>query len=376
MSTLVQSTQARVLVVDDVTAVRYLLSRWLTKAGYQCSTAASAAEAWAYLQDYPTDLVTLDISMPGGSGLDLLDRVKQDMPDIAAVMLTDNCETTNAIRALAAGAYGYLLKPIEKQELLFQAKNALERRNFVIEKRLYTQDLESKVREQTQTIRLAHEQTIHRLVKASLYRDEATGAHIKRTGWYSELLATSIGWDAGRVDQIRLAAPMHDIGKIGIPDAILNKPGKLTPEEYAVMQTHTVIGAKLLTGSEDPILQMAQEIALCHHERWDGTGYPRRLQGAEIPESARILAIVDVYDALSHDRVYRSAMSPEKVLAIMQDGRGSHFEPRLLDAFLTLLPEMYAIASSITEDAADDRSHAYNNEIVPYKAINIACSSI
>jgi putative two-component system response regulator len=376
MSALIQAPQAQVLVVDDETLVRELLASWLGRAGYQCFTAASPAEAWAMLQVQPFDLVTLDISMPGGSGLDLLDRIKSEQPDIAAIMLTAEGDTAKAIRALSAGAYGYLLKPIEKQELLIQAKNALERRNMVIEKRLYTQNLESKVREQTQTIRLAYEQTIHRLVKASLYRDEETGAHIKRTGWYSELLAASIGWDAARVDQIRLAAPMHDIGKIGIPDAVLCKPGKLSPAEYAVMQTHAEIGAKLLAGSDDPVLQMAHEIALSHHERWDGTGYPRRLQGAEIPESARIVAIVDVFDALSHDRVYRPAMSPDKVLSILQEGRGSHFDPHLLDAFFSLLPEMYAIAASISDDDADDQFHSNVIETKPFAVNNSVCSAI
>ncbi len=236
----------------------------------------SAAAAWDYLQQNPVDLATLDITMPGGSGLDLLDRIRQTQPDIAAIMLTAEGDTAKAIRALTAGAYGYLIKPIERQELLIQVRNALERRRLAIENREYTRDLEDKVREQTRAIRLAHEETIHRLVKASLYRDEETGAHIKRTGWYSELLAGTIGWDRERVEQIRLAAPMHDIGKIAIPDAILCKPGKLTPDEFAVMQAHAQIGADLLAGSQSPVLRMAHEIALGHHEHWDGQRIPVR----------------------------------------------------------------------------------------------------
>ncbi|HTU25572.1 MAG TPA: HD-GYP domain-containing protein [Pirellulales bacterium] len=166
-------------------------------------------------------------------------------------------------------------------------------------------------------------------------------------------MAATIGWDRERVQQIRLAAPMHDIGKIAIPDAILSKPGKLTPLEYATMQTHAEIGAALLAGSQSPVLRMAHEIALGHHERWDGTGYPAGLSGSEIPESARIVAIVDVFDALSHDRVYRPALAQDEVLQVLLAGQGKHFDPRLLDAFLSVYPQMLSIADSLTD--ADDR---------------------
>jgi putative two-component system response regulator len=168
------------------------------------------------------------------------------------------------------------------------------------------------------------------------------------------LLAATLGWDRERVEAIRLAAPMHDIGKIAIPDAILCKPGKLTPEEFAAMQTHAEIGATLLAGSQSPALRMAYEIALGHHERWDGTGYPSGLRGTEIPEAARIVAIVDVYDALSHDRVYRPAMPEPEVLQILRAGRGSHFDPEFLDVFMTLLPEMRAIAEAVTDCEEED----------------------
>ncbi|HUY35857.1 MAG TPA: HD domain-containing phosphohydrolase [Pirellulales bacterium] len=215
--------------------------------------------------------------------------------------------------------------------------------------------------------RRAHEETIHWLVKVSLYRDEETGAHIQRTGWYSELLAASAGWRRELVDQIRLAAPMHDLGKIGIPDAILRKPGKLTRDEMAVMQTHTLLGAKMLAGSTTPVLRMAQEIALCHHERWDGGGYPTGLAGLEIPETARIVAIVDFYDALSHDRVYRPAFPEAEVVRMMRDGRGTHFDSRLVDIFLSLLPEMRAIAQAVPDDEAEAPLVGNATEGVPYK---------
>lgn len=183
-------------------------------------------------------------------------------------------------------------------------------------------------------LRAAHEETIERLVAASLCRDEETGTHIKRTGLLSEMLAREAGWSNTAAEVLRLAAPMHDVGKIGIPDAILRKPGKLTPAEYQIMKTHTLIGARMLDGSQSPILQMAHEIAMAHHERWDGEGYPKGLAGTAIPEAARIVSIVDVYDALSHDRVYRPALSEDEVLEHLTQGSGTQFDPTLLAIFL------------------------------------------
>ena len=218
----------RVLVVDDESYARTTVCRWLTRAGFQCGEAASAGEAMARLQDQEAHLLTLDITVPDRSGLEVLSQIKQRWPDTEVLVLTALEETATAVEAMTLGAYGYLLKPIESGELIFQAKKALERRDLIVERRQYTATLEAKVREQMQAIRRAHEETILRLLSASRYRDEETGAHIKRTGLYCELFAEVLGWPADQVQNIRLAAPMHDLGKIGIPDAILQKPGKLT----------------------------------------------------------------------------------------------------------------------------------------------------
>jgi len=220
-----------------------------------------------------------------------------------------------------------------------------------IDRRVY---LENKVRERTEDVRRAQEEIIYRLASASQWRDEETGMHIRRTGLFSESLARAAGWPAAATEAIRQAAPMHDVGKIGIPDAILQKPGKLTPEEFEVMKTHTTIGAKMLADSDVPMLQMARKIAQNHHERWDGTGYPGGLAGQEIPESARILAIVDVYDALTHDRVYRPAMSEDDVLMLMRKNAGSHFDPRLLSLFFEHLSEIRHIASAHPDELLKD----------------------
>jgi len=361
MSSLSTTTPAQLLVVDDEPYLQVLLSRWLRDDGHVCARAGGAADAWAHLQQQAVDLVTLDIRMPGGSGLDLLDKIKETYPDTAVLMVSGEGDMADAIRALTRGAFAFLMKPTERFQLLVQVRNGLERRRLVMENREYVHGLEELVEQRTFAIRQAHEETIHRLVKASLYRDEETGEHIQRTGWYSELLAAAAGWDAAAAEQIRLAAPMHDVGKIGIPDAILRKPGKLTPDETAVMRTHTLVGAKMLAGSTSPVLRMAEEIALRHHERWDGSGYPDGLAGTEIPEAARIVALVDAYDALSHDRVYRQAFSEAKVAELMLEGRGAHFDPRLFDLFLSLLPEMRAIAQAVPDADAnsDDEQRSF-----------------
>jgi putative two-component system response regulator len=222
----------------------------------------------------------------------------------------------------------------------------------------HTVHLEKRVREQTADIRSAQEEVLVRLATASQHRDEETGMHILRTGSLSQALARATGWVGDELDAIRQAAPMHDIGKIGIPDAILRKPGKLTPQEFEVMKTHTLIGAEILAGSRVPMQQMAREIALNHHERWDGKGYPRGLAGKSIPEIARIVTIVDCYDALTHDRVNRPAFSEDAAVAIMQQESGKQFDPELLAEFFRHLPEMRRLAEQHPEGSDSGRTPA------------------
>jgi putative two-component system response regulator len=293
-------------------------------------------------------LAFVDVRMPPGwDGIETVRRIWNVDPALEVVICTAYSDYSWQETVRILGRTDRLLvlkKPFDNVEVR-QMATALLRK----------WELARKVEQQTRAIREAHQETIHRLVRASLHRDEETGAHIQRTGWYSELMAQAVGWDSEAIEQIRLAAPMHDIGKIGIPDSILRKPGKLTPEEVAVMRSHTLIGAKMLEGSTSPVLRMARDIALCHHEHWDGRGYPAGLAGASIPETARIVAIVDVYDALSHDRVYHKAFSEEEILRFLREGRGSHFDPHLVDVFLSLLPEMRAIAQAVP-DNDDERN--------------------
>lgn len=328
----------RVLVVDDEASVRDLIGRWLCSAGYECVLADSAIQANAVLARKSIDIVTTDINMPGLSGVDWLPQLRQLYPNLAVLMLTGCEDVRLAISTLSQGAWGYLIKPVEKQDLLFQVSRAIERGQMLAAQRDHTQVLERTVRDQTQMLQDSHEETVARLIAASQVHNDETGAHIRRIGLFSAIIAESLGWSAQDVDKIRLAAPMHDIGKIGIPDAVLRKPGKLTPQEYDVMKTHTTIGAAILADSQLPMLQMAEQIARSHHERWDGGGYPDRLCGEAIPLAARIVSVVDVYDALSHDRVYRPALPQDEVLTIMDEGAVGQFDPTVLATFFQSLP--------------------------------------
>ena len=214
---------------------------------------------------------------------------------------------------------------------------------------LVNEFLESEVRRRTADIRHREQEIALRLVAASEYRDVDTGAHVRRIGAYAAALAQTLGWASEAIAEIRLAAPMHDVGKIGIPDGILLKPGRLTELEFATMQRHTLIGASILGGTTIRLLEAAQEIALAHHERWDGTGYPHRLVREAIPLAARLVAVTDVYDALIHRRTYKPALSEEKAIAILRAGRGSHFDPTVLDCFLDLLPTIRRIRDEFPE---------------------------
>lgn len=349
MHRLIDQPRATLMVVDDEKPLRGLLARWLSDAGYACLEAADAAEAWRHLRATEVDLLTLDVTMPGLSGLDFILKLKPEFPDTQILMVTAAADAKSAIHALTHGANAYLLKPVERDELLHHVERGLERRRLLLENRHHTQRLECKIREQTQAIRRAHEETIHRLVAASGYRDEETGGHVRRTGLFSEVLARAAGWSVAEAEAIRFAAPMHDVGKIGIPDSILRKPGRLTADEYELMKRHTRIGAEILADSSSPLLMLAADIARCHHERWDGKGYPHGLAGEAIPEAARIVSIVDVYDALTHDRVYRPALPVDTVLGMMAEGRGTQFDPVLLPVFFATHDEIERIAHSVPD---------------------------
>jgi len=340
----------RILVVDDEPYIREILSRWLVDEGYVCDQAQDTESALLALERGGLELMISDIRMPGRSGLELLDEARARYPDLAVIMLTAVDDRETAIRTLEAGAFGYVIKPFDRNELLISVVNALERRRLALLSDDYQHHLEDEVRQRTEQLRQREEEIALRLVTAAEHRDAETGAHIRRIGLYSEIIATARGWDADHAEEIRLAAPMHDVGKIGIPDHILLKPGSLTSQEFSVIERHTTMGAAILEGSHVPLLRLACEIALTHHERWDGSGYPTGLSRDEIPEAGRIVAVADVYDALVHTRIYRPALPEEQALQIMRRARGRHFDPDIFDTFLEVLPELREIRVFLGQD--------------------------
>lgn len=340
----------RILIVDDEEPLRNLMARWLLREKFKCEQADCAQSAWLKMQESSFSLVILDIMMIGMSGMELLRMITESFPDTAVIMVTGVDDRATAIEALHLGASGYLIKPFEMNELLIDIVNALERRRLILERKSHEQELEGIILERTTEIRATQEEVTLTLIAAMQHRDGETGSHIKRIGLYSMILAKALGSSDYDAQQIRLAAPMHDIGKIGVPDAVLLKPGKLTAEEFAAISQHTTIGASILADATSSLLKLARSIALSHHEKWNGTGYPFGLKKEAIPLSAQIVAVVDVYDALTHNRVYRPAFAENKALEIMREGRGKHFSPELFDVFYQSLPKFRNISADMLNE--------------------------
>ena len=330
----VASGRTTILSVDDQALVRLALSRILEKKGYHCLEAEDFDQAMEQLNNNPVDLVLCDLHMPGRSGLELVAALADRIPDLAIVMVSSADDMDLALECLEKGAYGYVLKPFKAREILIQVNSALRRRMLELDYRDRERVLAQKVREQTAEIRESRDEISFRLLAASEQRDTETGTHIRRIGLYASEMARLLDWNEEAVDCIRAAAPMHDIGKIGVPDRILQKPGALDDQEWTLMKDHTVIGAKILQGSSVPFIRMGAQIAVCHHEKWDGTGYPKGLHSTQIPVEARITALVDVYDALSQKRCYKDAWPEEQVLSFMVERRGTHLDPDLIDLFM------------------------------------------
>lgn len=356
----------RILIVDDDEAIRRLLGHLLKSYGYPCTLVGNAREARLRLSEQEFSLVLCDVNMPGESGLELVRHVLRDHPFIAVVMVTGMDDPQFADIALENGAYGYILKPFKPNEILISVANALRRQRLEIENFNHREKLEQMVLERTsalrqaiarleqaeQEARLSQEETIQRLAIAIELRDQTTADHIRRMSHYCELLARKSGLDMEWCNLIRIASPMHDIGKIGTPDRVLLKPGKFTPEEFQTITRHTEIGYQLLGGSNGKLLKMAATIAWTHHEKFDGTGYPRGLSGETIPLEGRIAAIADVFDALTNKRAYKPAYSVKQTLEIMQERRGKHFDPALLDPFLQSIDEALAIKNRYTDSSS------------------------
>lgn len=331
----------RILVIDDEPGIRGVLVRTLAGAGLATTGVGSVAEARSLLATESFALVISDLRMPGDSGLTLMEELQGRTPEVAVLMVSGDNDPSLAEKAASLGAYGYLIKPFSREQLLISASNALRRRELELERRDHQDLLERTVAQRTAELRRAvdsleasRRETIHRLSLALEMRDSTTGAHVTRIGHLSGRLATLLGLPPEEATRISLAAPMHDVGKIAIRDEVLLKPGPLTFVERREMQAHAEIGYRILSGSGADLLDLAAEIALTHHERHDGRGYPRELAGSEIPLAGRIVAVADVFDALLSDRPYREALAVQDAVGIMKGGSGSHFDPAVIEVFI------------------------------------------
>lgn len=341
--------KAQILVVDDEPLIRDIITRKLTESGYKCTQAPNGLDALEKLNTHKIDLVLLDINMPGKSGVEVLQDIMANHPDSAVIMVTAIADAEIAINAMRFGAYDYVIKPVDPKLLLISIDMALDKRRLMLENKDYQCNLEKKVEEQTEKIRGSFLNGIKALAFALEAKDKYTSGHSERVTEMAVAIAEELALPQDVIEKIRVAGLLHDVGKIGVRESVLNKPGELTEEEYENVKSHCQTGIRILTPvmEDKAILDM-----ICHHhERYDGKGYPDGLSGEQISQGAkilavadaydnqlsvgaRILAISDAYDAMTSDRPYRKAMSPETALAQLEEGKGTQFDPKTVDAFL------------------------------------------
>lgn len=360
--------KAKLLVVDDEPVNLLLAQKCLQAAGYESIVTTSDSQGVIQMIERESpDVVLLDIIMPIRSGLEILEEIRATphLSKLPVIILTATDDDQVRTQALELGATDLLSKPIRPTELLPRVRNAILLKLHHDDLRRYTQELERQVRCRTAELAASRLELIYCLARIAEYRDNETGRHVIRVGLYSGIIARQLGLDQATVELIEAAAPLHDIGKIGVPDSILLKPDKLSPEEAHLMQrhvalgkrafepmsasewkafrSHTLVGEMIMNLPSSPLISMASQIALTHHERWDGTGYPLGLAGEDIPLPGRIVAVADVFDALSSRRPYRAAVPMNECFALLAEQRGLHFEPRIIDAFLSAKEEIVKI---------------------------------
>ena len=343
-----------ILVVDDDTGVQNMIKRILGRSGYRVQTARNGEEAYAVVSESLPDLIILDLSMPGIDGFEVATHLKSNPTtrEIPIILITGLDNSENHVKALDIGINDFLSKTAEPEEILARTRSHLRIKQLNDQLNSNRIALEKTVDLRTEQLKNASLEVIWRLTAASEYRDNETGAHIKRMSHYSAAIARMMGLRKKTIETILYSAPMHDIGKIGIPDDILLKTGKLNAEEWRIMKSHTIIGANILKGSKIGFVRMGAMIALTHHEKWDGSGYPNGLKGRQIPLAGRIVALADVFDALTSKRTYKKPFPVQESNRIIEQGRGTHFDPEVVDAFFAIQAEILQIKSMF-----EDRHH-------------------
>ena len=354
----------KILIADDESKIRDELVECLTDEGFDCVVASNGEEGLNLLcQDLDITIVLSDIIMPRKSGLEMIldaQSVIDKNRDLEFIILTGHGGSKEAIEALKLGAIDFLEKPIDLDHLVHVVHRAEELVGLKRASRQYEASLEADVQAKTleiqkllDNLKSAYSESLECLAAAAEYKDPETGNHIRRIGEYSQVIAKELGWSKERQDLMLLAAPLHDVGKIGTPDNILLKPGKLDSDEVVIMKQHAQNGYDILSHSNHPVMQVAANIAKNHHERWDGSGYPQGIKGAEIPIEARITALVDVYDALRSKRPYKPEFDQQKTLSIILDGDGrtepSHFDPELINILLKVSAQLDKIYMKLAD---------------------------